>query len=462
MSLDKNLHTAQPEANMESSNRPTKRPRLQGPDGFQVTKNISKPAYKPPPPFVSSFDSPKAGPSTKVPDDKQEKSKDSSRVRERPQNRFTAALPDFGDISLGREANLKGKEKETSVRPAGNFKRPNPFITASNAGADPSRVRLTMAPSESASVHLPPISRPKPHSAPLRPLQPLKLPSFVISPPENASSSKPLSILKPPPRPQLTSKAIVLKPLAPPNFAPFAEKKSLTSLKPISSFAINPTKDGAGAELLSLFLQQHGHNFVTPFEREIQRGIGLSPRKNKSAKGKFVRYVRVLRDHWSIGIETRWYNSGGMAARAQHLISGTKTDYTLWCLQLKQKLSSAPPAAPTLSCDLLLRILRVLPLPTKTATPTRVHLATCRISSRHRFANITDLRDQCYVVLFPHVVEPSRNFEEGRDVLAWMPWYKVMLSTIVPREILGSLSVEPLMPPRSVIIVPRWHIMQTE
>ncbi|KAG1894427.1 uncharacterized protein F5891DRAFT_1152386 [Suillus fuscotomentosus] len=429
-----------------SSNRPTKRLRLQGPDGFQVTKNISKPAYKPPPPFVSSFDSPKAGPSTKVPDDEQEKSKDSSRVRERPQNPFTAALPDFGDISLGREANLKGKgkekEKEISVRPAGNRKRPNPFITASNAGADPSRVRLTVTPSESASVHLPPISHPKPHSAPLRPLQPLKPPSFVINPPANASSSKPVSILKPPPRPQLTSKAIVLKPLAPPNFAPFAEKKSLTNLKPISSFAINPTKDGAGAELLSLFLQQHGHNFVTPFEREMQRGIGLSPRKNKSAKAKFVR--------------------GGMAARAQHLISGTKTDYTLWCLQLKQKLSSAPPAAPTLSCDLLLRILRVLPLPTKTATPTRVHLATCRISSRHRFANITDLRDQCYVVLFPHVVEPSRNFEEGRDVLAWMPWYKVLLSTIVPREILGSLSVEPLMPPRSVIIVPRWHIMQTE
>ncbi|KAG2143424.1 uncharacterized protein EDB93DRAFT_1088299, partial [Suillus bovinus] len=253
---------------------------------------------------------------------------------------------------------------------------------------------------------------------------------------------KPLSILKPPPRPQPTSKSIILKPLAPPSFSPFLRKESSTSLKPISSFAINPTKDGAGVELLSLFLQQHGHNFVTPFEREMQRGIGLSPRKNKSAKGKFI--------------------CGGMAARAQHLMSGTKTDYTLWCLQLKQKLSSATPAAPTLSCDLRLHILRVLPLPTKTPTPTRVHIAACRISSRHRFANITDLRDQCYVVLFPYVVEPSRNFEEGRDVLAWMPWYKVMLSTVVPREVLESLSVEPLMPPRSVIIVPRWHIMQAD
>ncbi|KAG1758136.1 hypothetical protein EDD22DRAFT_850273 [Suillus occidentalis] len=307
------------EANMEPSNRPAKRLRLQGPDGFQVTKNISKPAYKPPPPFVSSFDLPKAEPSTKVPVDKQEKSKDSTCVRERPHNPFTAESPDFGDTSLGRGANLKGKGKETSIRPAGNHKRPNPFITASNTGAETSCVpilkRLTTVPSKLASVH-PPISCQKPHSAPLRPLRALKPPSFVLDAPENASY---------------------------------------------------PTKDGAGAELLSLFLQQHGHNFVTPFEREIQRGIGLSPRKNKSAKGKFV-----------------------------------------------------------------------------------------------RSANITDLRDQCYVVLFPHFAEPSRNFEEGRDVLAWMPWYKAMLSTVVPREVLGRLSVEPLLPPRSVIILPRWHIMQAD
>lgn len=429
---------------MESSNRPAKRSRLQGPDGFQVTKNISKPAYKPPPPFVSSFDLPKAGPSTKVPVDKHEKSKDSTCVRERPHNPFTAESPDFGDTSLGREANLKGKGKETSIRPACNHKRPNPFITASNTGADTSRVpivkRLTTIPLKSACVH-PPISCPKPHFAPLRPLKPR---SFVLDAPANTSCSKPrsFSILKPPPRPQPNTKAIVLKPLAPPSFAPFPQKKTFTNMKPISSFAINPTKDGAGAELLSLFLQQHGHNFVTPFEREIQRGIGLSPRKNKNAKGKFVR--------------------GGLAARAQHLISGTKTDHTLWCLQLKQKISSASPSAPTLSYDLRLHILRVLPLPTKTPTPTLVHIAICRISSRHRSANITDLRDQCYVVLFPHFAEPSRNFEEGRDVLVWMPWYKAMLSTVVPREVLGSLSVEPLMPPRSVIIVPRWHIMQAD
>jgi len=87
-----------------------------------------------------------------------------------------------------------------------------------------------------------------------------------------------------------------------------------------------------------------------------------------------------------------------------------------------------------------------------------VHLAVCRLSSRQRLANIGDLTDQCYVVLFPH---GNQNFEEGRDVLVWTPWFKAMLSN-VPRETLASLSVEPLMPPRSVIVTHRWHIMQAD
>ncbi|KAG1858895.1 hypothetical protein F4604DRAFT_1170279 [Suillus subluteus] len=137
MKFFQSSQSSQPEGNMEPNNRPAKRPRLQGLDGFQVTKNTSKLAYKFPPPFVPSFDPPKARPSTNVPDDKQEKLKDSTRVRQRPHGPFTAELPDFGDTSLGREA--KGKEKEISVRPAGNRKRPNPFITVSDAGADTSR-----------------------------------------------------------------------------------------------------------------------------------------------------------------------------------------------------------------------------------------------------------------------------------------------------------------------------------
>jgi len=136
--------------------------------------------------------------------------------------------------------------------------------------------------------------RQKPLSAPLRTLKP---PSYVVSAPAKASSStKPLSfsILKPPPFPQLPTKAVILKPLAPPTIEPSFLKKPSTNMKAISSFATDPTKDGAGAELLSIFLQQHGHSFVSPFECEMQRGIGLSPRKNKSAKGKFRRCVSML------------------------------------------------------------------------------------------------------------------------------------------------------------------------
>jgi len=106
------------------------------------------------------------------------------------------------------------------------------------------------------------------------------------------------------------------------------------------------------------------------------------------------------------------------------------------------------------------RILRVLPLPVRTPTPTGVHLAVCRVSSRHKLASVGDLTDQCYVMLFPHVTGPIREFEEGRDVLAWRPWFKAVLTSVVPSDILETLSVEPLMPPRSVIMAPRWHIMR--
>ncbi|KAG2038139.1 major facilitator superfamily domain-containing protein [Suillus americanus] len=66
------------------------------------------------------------------------------------------------------------------------------------------------------------------------------------------------------------------------------------------------------------------------------------------------------------------------------------------------------------------------------------------------------------VVLFLHVVEPTGNFEKGGDVLAWMPWYKAMLSTVVPREVSGSLAAEPLPQEASSNIVPRWHVMQAD
>jgi hypothetical protein len=139
----------------------------------------------------------------------------------------------------------------------------------------------------------------------------------------------------------------------------------------------------------------------------------------------------------------------------------SKTDYTLWHRQLEQTLSSASLAsAPLPPYDMRFCILRVLPLLTKASTPISMHIAVCRISSRDKLASVGELTDQCYAVLFPQLSGPSRSFDEGRDVLAWKPWFKVIVDSVVPRETLESLSVEPLMPPRSVIIAPRWHIMQ--
>jgi hypothetical protein len=205
-------------------------------------------------------------------------------LRECPQILFSAELPDFGDTSVGREA--KGKEKSLSVCLADHRDLLEKSSTTTN-NADSERSRLSIV------KHHPVTLNQKPPSAPLRPHKP---PPFVVSTPINASSStkhSSLLILKPPPLPQSSTKATILKPLAPPTFAPSFLKKPSMNMRAISSFATDPTKDGAGAELLSLFLQQHGHSFVSPLEREMQRGIGLSPRKNKGAKEKFKRYVRV-------------------------------------------------------------------------------------------------------------------------------------------------------------------------
>lgn len=271
----------------QSSARPAKRPRLKGPDGFQVT-NSKKFVHKHPPSFVSSFGAPKS--SINDLDGNREKSKTSIRSpRECPQTLFMTELPDFGDASrVRREA--KGKEKALSVRSADHCEPlEKPSTAANDAEPGSSRApivkRPNVAPPKSASVHPPAI------------LPQMKPPSFVLGAPKNASSStKPLSsILKPPLLHQPSnSKAIIMKPLAPPTLEPsFLKKKPSTDMKAISSFATDPTKDGAGAELLSLFLQQHGHDFVPPLEREIQRGIGLSPCKNKSSKGRFKWCARI-------------------------------------------------------------------------------------------------------------------------------------------------------------------------
>lgn len=92
-----------------------------------------------------------------------------------------------------------------------------------------------------------------------------------------------------------------LKPMPIPPPRPFADRGPLplssTKLKTITTTrfakATDPRTESGSVELLSMFLKQHGAEFVDPVERELRRGVERTPEKNKDGKGKgkFVRYV---------------------------------------------------------------------------------------------------------------------------------------------------------------------------
>ncbi|KAI9512140.1 hypothetical protein F5148DRAFT_1165569, partial [Russula earlei] len=85
--------------------------------------------------------------------------------------------------------------------------------------------------------------------------------------------------------------------------------------KPVSNMRIARATDlwtqGGRADLLGLTLEQHGVQDATPFEKAIQRGLEVSPRK--AGMGKEIRYVR-----------------GGLAEQASRAIGKKTTALSLW------------------------------------------------------------------------------------------------------------------------------------
>ena len=264
--------------------RPAKKPRLQGPEGFQKSK--STPRYKPPESitkFVSAFDKVPPSPVKPIaqPKGSFEKKPVSLPTHERPQNPFV-------DSHLPRVAGPSKPKRQ--LKPS--------------SSAHPAKADKTLPPLKvlKPPVFLPPAAPPqttkgssKTAGVSLGSLQPaLKQPP---APPE-----KPRSILKPPvvPIPSGTKPSVPLKPLAPPPPLPSHRPTSPTKqMKTIFTTSIaqatDPTKEGTGAELLSLFLQQHGHTFMSPTDRELQRGVMVSPDKRSRGKDpKFLRYVLLV------------------------------------------------------------------------------------------------------------------------------------------------------------------------
>ncbi|KAF9238383.1 hypothetical protein BU15DRAFT_75316 [Melanogaster broomeanus] len=422
--------------------RPAKRPRLHGPDGFQKPKST----YKPPESitkFVSTFDAhtprrdappspikPVGQPST--PPNRKPASRPN---RDRPQNSFVG-------LDMPKEAQAGPSRVPISKRRL----KPTSFAHPPHA---PSKEGKLVTP---LKVLKPPVLM---HPAPSRALEANSITALqpALQPP-TTTSDKPRSILKPPPMPIASSSKLTapLKPLAPPPILPHRpaspQKNMKTILNTTVARATAPTKDGAGAELLSLFLQQHGHSFTSSTDRELQRGVAVSP--DKRSRGKDPKFVR-----------------GGLAERAQHRMSCAKTDFVLWKRQMEQKVESGSKCP----SDMKLRILKVLHVAKAPERPRsipvpRSGLALCRLTSRHKFAS-EDLTLGTYVVLFNFTssqgggsaVSSADWFEEGRYVTAWMPWKKVDLVGVGWAGLLEVFAaLDALNPPHSLLVVSRFCV----
>ncbi|KAL4064076.1 hypothetical protein V8B97DRAFT_1876259 [Scleroderma yunnanense] len=272
----------------------------------------------------------------------------------------------------------------------------------------------------------------------------------MIKPP-STTSEKPKSIRKPPPMPALfpSKPTAPLKPPLPPVQQPASPQKTMKTILTTSvAQAIDPTKEGTGAELLALFLQQHGHDFTSSADQELHRGIMLSP--DKRSRGKHPKFIR-----------------GGLAERAQQHISCDQTDFVLWRCQTEKKAESAMRATSDIRLHIL-RILHVLKIPEKphSVPVPRCALAVCRVMGRHKFVE-GDLTAGTYLVLFNFTltygsgpaISSAQQFGEGRDVFVWMPWQEINVSAGGNAEIQRVfLPFDDLIPPHTLLVVSRFYV----
>lgn len=409
----------------------TKKARLRGPDGFEKPKS----SYKPPDSIT------------------------------RPGLSFTSGP---SSVALPRNGSNKPPNKPNSAH------RPqNPFISQSSDEVGPSKPSTcTRRPKPLSTGHCP---QPVPGGVTFRPLG---APPFTKLPhaEDRAASStslttlrttfKPLStpseklrsIPKPPPLPTHPKPTAPLKPLAPPPPVsvrpPTSPSKNVKTILTTSvAQAIDPTKDGTGAELLALFLQQHGHTYTSSIDRELQKGITISPRKQSCGKDhKFIR--------------------GGFAERVQRHLSSKQTDFTLWKRQIEKKLESTS----TIASDMQLRILKIfqvskIPRKPRSVPVARSGLALCRLAGRHKLAD--DLTTGTYVVCFSFapadcgsdstISSSAELFTEGRGVDVWMPWYKVDVSSVGDTEVRRIFSqLDALNPPHTLLIVSKFRVRNSK
>lgn len=407
--------------------RPAKRPR---PDGFEKPKITYKP-----PETINTFASASkvtGFPSKPIPNDSKKSVVKTGHVTQLPQNQFVGCV-------VTKESKPRLPNRPLKPVSLGHHRPP----VTENSETERS-IALKHKPPVLAQVEAKP---PEKASTSILSMQP------VIMPP-STSPEKPISIRKPPlmPVPFPKRSMTPLKPLAlalpvPQEPAP-PQKTMKTILTTSVAQAIDPTKEGTGAELLALFLQQHEHDFTSSIDQELYRGIMLSP--DKRSRGKHPKFIR-----------------GGLAERVQQHISCKQTDFMLWKRQVEQKVESGMKITSDMQLHIL-RILHVLKTPEKphSVPLTRCASAICRLTDRHKFI-AGELATGTYLVLFNFppthgsgsVISSPQQFGEGRNVSVWMPWQTIDVSDARDAEIQRVLSqYDDLTSPHILLVVSRFYV----
>ncbi|THH18704.1 hypothetical protein EW146_g2321 [Bondarzewia mesenterica] len=209
----------------------------------------------------------------------------------------------------------------------------------------------------------------------------------------------PLPIAPPFPK-SLTSKGAPSKPL-----------KSISKTR--IALATDIRSEGGTAEVLGLFLQQHGTGYTSVGDRELARGLEVSPQKAWGSGGaKGPRYL-----------------SGGLAERASRTIHRYQMSSSLWYKEASRRGISIRHSSP----DLKMRIHRVLNIvysAGRTKTNVRSCLAVCRVLDKR--GQEGDKMLVLFALPHPSGGEVKRLEESelgiGRDVCVWKPWHTVSLS----------------------------------
>lgn len=241
-----------------------------GPDGFQTSRST----YKPPPKFVSSF-TVLSTVSTTRPQQKNNKEPSSTSLL---QNSFV------GHVASAESATSKLPPCEKQFKRSAQVHRTqNEMGNASAFDALRRPLLGDLLCDKGQSVEKMSISATA--------LQLIKTPLLSSIPGAGISLRRPkIPVIS------QNVQASTLRSLMPPHppLISVDQPASQKNMKPISDTGVaqttNPSKEGTGAELLALVLQQHGHGFTSPRDRELRRGLVVSPEKH--SRGGDLKFVR--------------------------------------------------------------------------------------------------------------------------------------------------------------------------